>query len=94
MPILGIDVVPGGGFAYVVLENNVVVERGVTDVRNLVNLFKKYRCEVLAVDSVSELFQHGRLLIKALGRLPYVVNVVEVTRGMSGLTLSLAAGTS
>jgi len=82
VPVLGIDVTPGGGFAYVVLENNIVVERGVTDVRGLINLFKKYRCETLAVDSVSELFQHGRPLIKALGKLPYVVNVVEVTRGV------------
>lgn len=83
MAILGLDVAPGG-FAFAVLENNVVVERGVAEVRDILRLFKKYRCSVLAVDNVGELFEYGRLIIKALGKLPYVVDVVEVTRGEEG----------
>ncbi|MEZ0319780.1 MAG: DUF460 domain-containing protein [Pyrobaculum sp.] len=83
MAILGLDVAPGG-FAYAVLENNVVVERGVAEVRDVLRLFKKYKCSVLAVDNVGELFQYGRLVVKALGKLPYVVDVVEVTRGGDG----------
>ena len=62
MAILGLDVAPGG-FAFAVLENNVVVERGVAEVRDILRLFKKYRCSVLAVDNVGEHFEYGRLII-------------------------------
>ncbi|ACB40891.1 DUF460 domain-containing protein [Pyrobaculum neutrophilum] len=84
MAVVGIDIAPGGQLAYAVLENSAVVERGAADPRTLAPLFKKYRVDILAVDSISELFQHGRKLVKLLGRLPYVVKVVEVTRGPEG----------
>jgi Uncharacterized conserved protein len=82
--ILGIDVAPGGLFAYAVLEGKTVVEKGVANTRDMTRLFKQYKVETLAVDSVSELFQYGRPIMRLLGKLPYDVNVVEVTRTRDG----------
>jgi predicted RNase H-like nuclease (RuvC/YqgF family) len=82
--ILGIDVAPGGSFAYAVLEGGSVVEKGVLDARGLAHLFKRYKVEILAVDNVGELFQYGRPVVRLLGKLPYAVDVVEVTRGPEG----------
>ena len=84
MAILGIDVTPGGSFAYAVLEGGSVVEKGVLDARGLAHLFKRYKVEILAVDNVGELFQYGRPVVRLLGKLPYTVDVVEVTRGPEG----------
>ncbi len=86
MAILGIDLAPKGDFAYAVWENGAVVETGISEERGLLQLFKKYTVRTLAVDNVGELVQHGRLIIKALGRLPYIVNVVEVTRDVERYT--------
>ncbi|AET33583.1 DUF460 domain-containing protein [Pyrobaculum ferrireducens] len=84
MAVLGVDIAPGGLFAYAVFENEEVVERGVGDVHRLAQLFKKYKIETLAVDNLGELFQYGKPVVRLLGKLPYVVNVVEVTREAEG----------
>ncbi|RFA94236.1 DUF460 domain-containing protein [Pyrobaculum aerophilum] len=84
MAILGVDVAPDGSLAFAVFDNGVFVERGVEKARNIVHLFKKYKIDTLAVDNLSELFQHGRGIIRILGKLPYSVNVIEVTRGAEG----------
>jgi predicted RNase H-like nuclease (RuvC/YqgF family) len=82
--ILGIDIAAGGSFAYAVLEGKSIVEKGVLSSRELTHLFKRYRVEVLATDNIGELFQYGRPLVRLLGKLPYTVEVVEVTRGAGG----------
>ena len=84
MAILGIDIAPGGLFAYAVVDNDVVVEKGTASARDLASVFKRYRIEKLALDNLGELFQNGRSVIRLLGKLPYDVNVVEVTRSSEG----------
>jgi predicted RNase H-like nuclease (RuvC/YqgF family) len=84
MAILGLDAAPGGSFAYAVLDNGTVVERGVSDARAILRLLKRYRVKVIAVDSMSELLASGRAILGALARLPYDVSVVEVTRDERG----------
>ncbi|MEM0469058.1 MAG: DUF460 domain-containing protein, partial [Pyrobaculum sp.] len=84
MAILGIDIAPGGSFGYALWEEGKVIEKGTTDVKELAKLFKKYKIETLAVDNVGELFQYAKVLVKLLGKLPYVVDVVEVTRTQNG----------
>ncbi|MEM4793517.1 MAG: DUF460 domain-containing protein [Pyrobaculum sp.] len=84
MAILGIDIAPGGSFGYALWEEGKIIEKGTTDVKELAKLFKKYKIETLAVDNVGELFQYAKVLVKLLGKLPYVVDVVEVTRTQNG----------
>ncbi|MFN3803722.1 MAG: DUF460 domain-containing protein [Pyrobaculum sp.] len=84
MAILGLDIAPKGAFAYAVFENDRVIESGVAEARELLPLFKKFRIRTVAVDNVGELAQYGRAVIKALGRLPYMAQLVEVTRGAGG----------
>ncbi len=84
MAILGIDIAAGGFFAYAVLEGKSIVEKGVLNARELAHLFKRYRIEILATDNIGELFEYGRPVVRWLGKLPYTVEVVEVTRGAGG----------
>jgi Uncharacterized conserved protein len=84
MAILGIDIAAGGFFAYAVLEGKSIVEKGVLNARELAHLFKRYRIEILATDNIGELFEYGRPVVRLLGKLPYTVEVVEVTRGAGG----------
>ncbi|MFN7106239.1 MAG: hypothetical protein ACK4M3_06640 [Pyrobaculum sp.] len=84
MAILGLDIAPKGSFAYAVFEKDRVLESGVAEARELLPLFKKYRIRIVAVDNVGELAQYGRVVITALGRLPYSAQWVEVTRGAGG----------
>lgn len=78
------DIAPGGSFGYAIWEEGKIIEKGTTDVKELAKLFKKYKIEKLAVDNVGELFQYAKVLVKLLGKLPYVVDVVEVTRTQNG----------
>ncbi len=87
--IIGIDIVKPGLYAYAVTINNQVVEKGtVTDVE-LLKIIKKYRPLVLAIDNLRELLDIGKLFIKKLGKLPFTVHVVQVTRLSSGLEVSV-----
>lgn len=80
MKILGIDISAKDKFAYSVVEGGALIEQGIASTEDLLKVVKKHKPEVLAVDSISELMEHGRLIIKALGRLPFNIDVVEVTR--------------
>ncbi|MEZ0247947.1 MAG: DUF460 domain-containing protein [Thermoproteus sp.] len=87
MRILGLDISSKEKFGYTVIEGGSVVDQGIADVVELLKVLKRYKPEVLAVDNMTELVEHGRLLIKALGRLPFNVDVIEVTRIEDGVNL-------
>lgn len=83
MVVVGVDIA-ARGFAFAVAEGGRIVEEGVAGVRELASLFRKYRVEKLAVDNMGELVTYARPLVKLLGRLPYTVEIIEVTRGPNG----------
>lgn len=80
MKILGLDISGKDRFAYSVVEEGLLIEQGIASVADLLKVIKKHKPEVLAVDSISELMEHGKLIVKALGRLPFNIDVVEITR--------------
>ncbi len=80
MRVLGLDISGRDKFAYTVAEAGSTLEQGTASATELLKVIKKYKPEVLAVDSISELMEHGKIVVKALGRLPFNVEVVEVTR--------------
>ncbi|AEA13306.1 hypothetical protein TUZN_1846 [Thermoproteus uzoniensis 768-20] len=80
MRVLGLDISGRDKFAYTVVEAGSALEQGTASATDLLKVIKKYKPEVLAVDSISELMEHGKIVVKALGRLPFNVEVVEVTR--------------
>jgi hypothetical protein len=91
MRILGLDISGRDKFAYTVVEAGSALEQGTASAADLLKVIKKYRPGILAVDSISELMEHGRVVVKALGRLPFNVEVVEVTRGEDNVSLPMEA---
>jgi predicted RNase H-like nuclease (RuvC/YqgF family) len=78
--ILGLDISGRGAFAYTVVDNGVVVEQGVKDVVGIIKIIKKYKPNILVIDSISELFENGKLIVKAIGRAPFNIDVVQATK--------------
>ncbi len=87
--IIGIDIIKPGLYAYAVLINNLVVERGEATDLELMKIVKKYRPIVLAIDNLRELLDLGKRFLKSLSRLPFTVNVVQVTRVKPDLEVSV-----
>jgi Uncharacterized conserved protein len=91
MRILGLDISGRDKFAYTVVEAGSALDQGTASAADLLKVIKKYRPGILAVDSISELMEHGRIVVKALGRLPFNVSVVDVTRGEDNVCLPMEA---
>lgn len=87
--ILGIDIVQPGVYAYAVTINNYVVEKGEADEQTLLKIIKKYRPLVIAIDNLRELLDLGKKFLKALGKLPFTVHIVQVTRVEPDLEVSV-----
>ncbi len=78
--VIGIDIAQPGTYAYAVAINNYVIERGEANEQTLLKVIKKYRPLVLAIDNLRELLDLGKRFLKALGKLPFTVHIVQVTR--------------
>ncbi|WP_069806533.1 DUF460 domain-containing protein [Vulcanisaeta thermophila] len=78
-PIIGIDI-NGRRFSYAVLSNGEVVDKGVVEPSDLIKLIKRVRPRALAIDSISELLELAPSVIKGIGKLPFTVSIVQVTR--------------
>ena len=78
--IVGVDIIRPGLYAYAVLINNLVVEQGEASDVELIKILKKYRPIALAVDNLRELLDLGGRFLKYLSKLPFTINVIQVTR--------------
>ncbi|MCG2895533.1 MAG: DUF460 domain-containing protein, partial [Vulcanisaeta sp.] len=78
-PIIGIDI-NNRRFSYAVLNNGEIVERGVVDPRDLIRIIKRVRPIAIAIDNIGEILELSPGVIKRLGRLPFSVYLIQVTR--------------
>ena len=78
-PIIGIDI-NGRRFSYAILSNGEIIERGIIDPQDLVKLVKKVRPKAIAIDNIGELMELSPSIIKKLGRLPFNVYLIQVTK--------------
>lgn len=80
MRILGLDIAPQNRFAYTIVEDGKLIDQGYAEAPALLKVIKDHKPGVIALDSLSELVEYGKIIIKALGRLPFNIDVIEVTR--------------
>jgi len=78
-PIIGIDI-NGRRFSYAVFNNGDIIERGTVDPQDLIRIVKRIRPSAIAVDNIGEVMELSPGIIKRLGRLPFNVYLVQVTR--------------
>lgn len=78
-PIIGIDI-NGRRFSYAVFNNGDIIERGTVDPQDLIRIVKRIRPNAIAVDNIGEVMELSPGIIKRLGRLPFNVYLVQVTR--------------
>ncbi len=79
--ILGVDVHAQSSFAYVVFDDSKgsTVEKGYGNDAQISLVIKRYRPRLIAIDSVSELLEWGRRIIRTIGNAPIHIDVVQVT---------------
>ncbi len=87
-PVIGLDV-DGRKFAYAVLKNGEVVEKGITDPYGIIRLVKRHKPSAIAIDNISEILTYCPKLIKKLGRLSFSTYLVQVTRVEQGTDVKL-----
>lgn len=88
--MLGLDVRPGGGFSYSVVDaQGTEVALGSCRPEELIDVVKKYKPSIIAVDNVRELLELGRRFVKRLGRLPSVPKIIQVTRLQEGVEVRM-----
>ncbi len=78
-PIIGIDI-NNRRFSYVILTNGEVTYRGVIDPQDLIKIVKKVRPRAIAIDNIGEIMELSPAVIKKLGRLPFNVHLIQVTK--------------
>jgi predicted RNase H-like nuclease (RuvC/YqgF family) len=78
-PIIGIDI-NGRRFSYAVFNNGDIIERGTVDPQDLIRIVKRIKPSAIAVDNIGEVMELSPGIIKRLGRLPFNVYLVQVTR--------------
>jgi len=78
-PIIGIDI-NGRRFSYAVFNNGDIIERDTVDPQDLIRIVKRIRPSAIAVDNIGEVMELSPGIIKRLGRLPFNVYLVQVTR--------------
>ncbi|MFB6471131.1 MAG: DUF460 domain-containing protein [Vulcanisaeta sp. AZ3] len=78
-PIIGIDI-NGRRFSYAVMNNGDIVERGIIEPQDLIKLVKRVRPGAIAIDNIGEIMELSPSVIKRLGRLPFNVHLIQVTR--------------
>ncbi len=86
--VIGIDIIRPDLYAYAVVINNVVVDEGEASSTDLIRLIKKYKPLVLAIDNLREFLDLGKKFLKTLSKLPFTVNIVQVTRIKPDLEVS------
>ncbi len=76
---MGIDIMPGGGFAYALAVDGSIKHSGtVPDAQSLFKVAKRFMPDVIAVDNIRELIEAG--LVKKLAKLPAVPRIIQVTK--------------
>ncbi|MBP1448993.1 MAG: DUF460 domain-containing protein [Thermoproteus sp.] len=80
MAIIGLDISGRDKFAYTIVEQGVVVEQGIEEPLTILKIIKKYKPNILVVDSITELLEYGKIIIKALGRAPFNIDIVQITK--------------
>ncbi|ADY01169.1 hypothetical protein VMUT_0959 [Vulcanisaeta moutnovskia 768-28] len=78
-PVIGIDI-NGRKFSYAILNNGEIIERGVIEPQDLIKIVKKVRPKAIAIDNIGELMELSPSVIKKLGRLPFNVYLIQVTK--------------
>ncbi|MGC8542348.1 MAG: DUF460 domain-containing protein [Vulcanisaeta sp.] len=78
-PIIGVDI-NGRRFSYAVFSNGEITERGVVDPQDLIRIVKRVRPKAIAIDNIGELMELSPVVIKRLGRLPFNVYLIQVTK--------------
>ncbi|MGC8606917.1 MAG: DUF460 domain-containing protein [Vulcanisaeta sp.] len=78
-PVIGIDI-NGRKFSYAILSNGEIIERGVIEPQDLIKMVKKVRPKAIAIDNIGELMELSPSVIKKLGRLPFNVYLIQVTK--------------
>ncbi|WP_243679717.1 hypothetical protein [Vulcanisaeta souniana] len=79
-PIIGIDI-NGRRFSYAILTNGEVTDRGgIIDPQDLIKIVKKVRPKAIAIDNIGEIMELSPAVIKRLGRLPFNVHLIQVTK--------------
>ncbi|ADN49493.1 DUF460 domain-containing protein [Vulcanisaeta distributa] len=78
-PIIGIDI-NGRKFSYAILSNGEIIEKGIIDPQDLIKMVKKVRPKAIAIDNIGELMELSPSIIKRLGRLPFNVYLIQVTK--------------
>ncbi|OYT26253.1 MAG: hypothetical protein B6V02_02110, partial [Thermoprotei archaeon ex4572_64] len=87
--ILGIDIYNRDLYAYAIYSSGSIVDKGIANSYELYRLIKRYRPSIIAIDNVREILEIGRDFIKKLAKLPFTINIIQVTMIEPGKEISL-----
>ncbi len=87
--ILGIDVYSRDLYAYAVYSSGNIIDKGIVNSYELYRLIKKYKPSIIAIDNVREILEIGKDFIKKLAKLPFTINIIQVTMVEPGKEISL-----